>query len=232
MVTMEPYMTANHRTNGPPDTACIIHNGGGELLCEYVTWWCCHFLRLHTISNKWMNKWMNVQHGGMILTKETEVFREKRISVLLSPLQIPHRLAKGWELDCSDELSEPQYSTEWTAHTAKHHSWWTCYFLWLVNPVSDSLFKAGCKCRLSISSVTIRYHALPNHHTGTPRTGTGPENLDVSLASATSITVLFSRYFCPSICHELILESGNIVSLILQSQHYMAVSDQLHALAA
>jgi hypothetical protein len=38
---------------------------------------------------------MNVQHGGMIQTKETEVFREKPIPVLLLPLQIPHRLAKG-----------------------------------------------------------------------------------------------------------------------------------------
>jgi hypothetical protein len=56
--------------------------------------------------------------------------------------------------------------------------------------------------------------------------------LYMSLASATTITVLFSRYFCPSTCHEFILESGNIASLILQPTHYMVVSGQLHALAA
>lgn len=59
---MEPNMTANNRTNGPPDTACIIHNGrgGGEswsvsmLLDGAVTFWD------YTSSaiNGWISEWM------------------------------------------------------------------------------------------------------------------------------------------------------------------------------
>jgi hypothetical protein len=171
---------------------------------------------------------MNVQHGGMILTKETEVFRGNPIPVLISPLQILQRLAKGWNwtavtncLSHSTALNEllTQQNTIHDGHVTssdKKPSLWLSFQRWLQVQIKH------LKC----------YHALPHHCTGTPRTGTGPWTLDVSLASAMNITVLFSRHFCPSICHEFILESGKIVSFILQPQHYMAVSGQLHALAA